>query len=207
MAEKEVDATPPAPHADEPQVFEGTPQAEGEAPKPEKLRRRRGRGFALFLAAVGLLGTALGVVTVVLKKHDERLAALADAVERAAQNPGNFILKEKEELAAWVAQKLPRHEEEPPAASAPATGEVELEAGGSYDGLRREPSAGRSGGPARSSGEASGAKGRNRAGAKGGGRAAAGSGAVGPAVQRRKRGDRAAAAPPRGPGRGCPRGE
>ncbi len=54
-----------------------------------------------------MLATALGAVTVVFRNQDQRLGAIADAIEQAAQNPKTFILKEKEELGAWIAEKLP----------------------------------------------------------------------------------------------------
>ena len=112
MAENESDALPPAPEEEGAQ-FEGlAPEAEGAAPAPRKGRRRGGHGVTLFLAAVGLLATALGGAAIVFRNQDERLGAVADAIEQAAQNPKNFILKEKEELGAWLAEKLPRGEEE-----------------------------------------------------------------------------------------------
>jgi hypothetical protein len=121
MAENEADAPPPAPHEEESQIAGLAPEAESAAPAK---RRRGGHGFTLFLAAVGLLAVALGGAAVVFKNRDERLRTLADAIEQAAQNPKDFILKEKEELGAWLGEKLPRGEEErktvlaPPAADA-----------------------------------------------------------------------------------------
>ena len=122
MAENDADAPPPAPLEDALQVAEPAP--EGAPPSPGKKRRRGGHGFTLFLAALGLSATALGGAAVVFKKQDERLGVIADAIERAAQNPAKFVLKEKEELGAWLAEKLPRGEEERKTIAAPPAGAV-----------------------------------------------------------------------------------
>ena len=121
MAENNAEAPPPAPHEEEPQAAEWAPEAEGAAPPRKK--RRRG-GFTLFLAAVGLLLTALGGAAFVFRNQDKRLSAIAGAIEQTAQNPKAFVLKEKEELGAWLAEKLP-HElpTRRAAATSPAGGE------------------------------------------------------------------------------------
>lgn len=117
MVEKETDA-PSAPRDEEPQAPESTPETERVAGKK---RRRRGRSFTLLLAAVGLLATALGAATVMFRNQDERLRAVADVIEQATEDPKSFILKEKAELGAWLAEKLPRGEEEGRASPAPAS--------------------------------------------------------------------------------------
>ena len=118
MVENESHAPPPAPQEEESQFAESAPEAEGAAPARRKERRRGGHGVTLFLAAIGLLATALGGAAIVFKNQDERLRAVADAIDQAAQNPKGFILKEKEELGAWLAEKLPRGEEERPTVTA-----------------------------------------------------------------------------------------
>ncbi|ARN82378.1 COG4223 family protein [Methylocystis bryophila] len=117
MVEKETDA-PSAPRDQEPQAPKSTPETERVAVKK---RRRRGRSFTLFLAAVGLLATALGAATVMFRNQDERLRVVADAIEQATEDPKSFILKEKEELGAWLTEKLPKGEEEARTSPAPAS--------------------------------------------------------------------------------------
>ncbi|MFY9655714.1 MAG: hypothetical protein WAK01_03875, partial [Methylocystis sp.] len=117
MAENNADAPPPAPQDEAPPVAEWAPESETAAPIRRK-KRRRG-GFTLFLASVGLLLTALGGAAFVLRNQDKRLGAIADAIEQTAQNPKAFVLKEKEELGAWLAEKLPHGEEARSVASAP----------------------------------------------------------------------------------------
>jgi hypothetical protein len=124
MAENDSKAPPPAPHEEESQLLGSGPEAERAAPAPRKERRRGGHGFTLFLATIGLLATALGVGAVVFKNRDERLRALADAIEQAAQNPKDFIVKEKEEIGAWLAEKLPHGEEERKTRITPPSGDA-----------------------------------------------------------------------------------
>jgi len=116
MAENNADAPTPAPQEEEPQIADLAPEAEGAARIPRK-KRRRG-GFTLLLAAAGLFATALGGAAFVFRNQDERLGAIADAIEQAAQNPKTFVLKEKKELGAWLAEKLPHGEQAPEAVSA-----------------------------------------------------------------------------------------
>ena len=68
--------------------------------------------------------TALGGAAFVFRNQDARLGAIANAIEETAQNPKAFVLKEKEELGAWLAEKLP-HEQpaQQAAATSPAGGE------------------------------------------------------------------------------------
>ena len=120
MAENNAEAPPPAPQEEERQVAEWAPESESVAPPPRK-KRRRG-GFTLFLASVGLLLTALGGAALVFRNQDERLGAIADAIEQTAQNPKAFVLKEKEGLGAWLAEKLPHGEEARNVASTPPAG-------------------------------------------------------------------------------------
>ncbi|HXZ17287.1 MAG TPA: hypothetical protein VEH77_15210, partial [Roseiarcus sp.] len=123
MAENKSNPPPPAPQDEEPPLAESAPDAGGAAPTPRKERRRGRHGFTLFLATVGLLATALGGAAIVFRNQDERLGAIADAIEQAAQNPKNFVLKEKEELGAWLAEKLPHGEDGRETVSAPPAGD------------------------------------------------------------------------------------
>ncbi len=120
MAENNAEAPPPASQEEGSHPAEWAPEAEGAAPSPRK-KRRRGR-FTLFLASVGLLLTALGGAAFVFRNQDARLSAIADAIEQTAQNPKAFALKEKEELGAWLAEKLPHEGPAQRAALGPPSG-------------------------------------------------------------------------------------
>jgi len=124
MAENESDAPPPAPQEEESQVTQPAFEAEPAAPALRKARRRGGHGFTLFLAAIGLLAVALAGAAIVFKNRDERLRAVAEAIEQASQNPKDFILREKEALGAWLAERLPRGEEDRKTVLSPPAGDV-----------------------------------------------------------------------------------
>jgi hypothetical protein len=131
MAETTAEAPPPAPYGEEPQAAEWAPEPTSAAPTPRK-KRRRGR-FTLFLASLGLLVTALGGAAFVFRNQDARLGAIADAIEQTAQNPKAFVLKEKEEIGAWLAEKLPHEQPVERAASAPPAGAESVKAAASVD--------------------------------------------------------------------------
>jgi hypothetical protein len=148
MAENEFEA-PPAPQEEEQRIAEGAPEAESAA-RSRKKSRRGGQAFTLLVAALGLLATGLAGAAFVLRKQDARLGAIADAIEQAARNPTNFILKEKEELGGWLAGRLP-HGEEPrnaavsakaPAESTPASAGPQPEALPQLDAAESAPPAG-----------------------------------------------------------------
>jgi len=83
------------------------------APSPRRRKRGFGQKFTLFVSGLGLLATLGGGAAIVFKDRDERLRAVADALEGAAKDPQGFLRREESELGDWLTKALPGEDDAP----------------------------------------------------------------------------------------------
>jgi len=82
-------------------------EAAESAPTPRK-SRGFGQKFTLLVAALGLFAIIGGGAAIVFKDKDERLRAIADAIEAAGRDPKGFFAEQEAMLGAWLTKTLPQ---------------------------------------------------------------------------------------------------
>lgn len=94
------------------------PESAATTAAPAAQRRKRGFGqkFTLFVSALGLLATLAAGAAIVFRDKDERLRTVADALEGAAKDPGEFLRREESQFGDWLTKALPGDDDAPPKA-------------------------------------------------------------------------------------------